>query len=1078
MEQEIKFLELSEIESNDLLAFDEVLSNYDALNKNPGDARRLNKFIIRCLISIGGKPDVALECNDDNVEENAKNGLDHFYELKNKPTLAICYLRLISSNAFKWVSEHPWRPKVLNFLDNVFEQDLYKEWKINIKDQSHEKIKHLEETIPEREKLLDRVLSSMTSLERVPKSRGELMKVLNDKTGKVLFHPFFPNNFVALLSDVFDRYQEYLDQRDTIKIISCYNEALKANDQLIDQLNNFGTTYCKELALKFGETIEKYLREDIKTNKAAQPANVSIRASKKNYPLHNVGKKINIDFFINNEGPGYAYDAKIEIIEIESKIKFDIPIVYIGQVLPNETRPIQIQAEVLEVCSEVEGLLNLIWRNFDSEINNKVLDIKLTAQRTDINWEDLETTDPYSLHPIIDKKNLVGRKDVLTRLIASTNSPNIGSNIIKGQKRVGKTSIAKVLQDMLDKNEFLVVYIETGDFNTPSPDTTIMSLGQRLCEKLFELDRRIDFIDIPSFDIGFSPICKFVDEINKYLPEKKIVFIIDEFDELNIDLYFKNIWGTPFFSTLRSLSSREFVGFVLVGGEKMDLILENQGIQLNKWGVIPVDYFIKEKDWLDYTDLIKRPVEEFLEFSDEAIQELHTLTAGNPYFTKLICQHIFRAAIKSRDCSICQMEVVNAVDHALLEINSNTFQHFWDDRIFFTDVKATEISLRRRRILIALADILRTSEFASGLSLRNHQLLRNSYHLESDIKEFVTRQVLNGEIIGSFDDNRYNFKINLFHLWMKNRGIHEIISTFSDLDAALKEKQNSEELKVKSEQLVALASDWGLYKGRHITTENIRAWLDQFNELTEQKSMFSILKGVRFFTNSFLREKMNEAHKIAMRSITKRIAYGQKKRDDILVSYLDSIENSGAGIARLYADETKISVGNLVEKGKLGSKLEESDQIQAIVFLDDFVGTGNQAVENLTEIYQSIGSIVKKKEIKIIFIVMVAVIDGWNYLNESIKGFDIEIETHYCDLLCDNDKYFSNSSKIFLDEDSRVLAKSIAEKYGKQIVTNNPLGYGNLGVGVVFEHGCPNDSLPILWAEKTSPHWFPLFKRL
>jgi len=109
---------------------------------------------------------------------------------------------------------------------------------------------------------------------------------------------------------------------------------------------------------------------------------------------------------------------------------------------------------------------------------------------------------------------------------------------------------------------------------------------------------------------------------------------------------------------------------------------------------------------------------------------------------------------------------------------------------------------------------------------------------------------------------------------------------------------------------------------------------------------------------------------------------------------------------------------------------------------------------------------------------MVAVIDGWNYLNESIKGFDIEIETHYCDLLCDNDKYFSNSSKIFLDEDSRVLAKSIAEKYGKQIVTNNPLGYGNLGVGVVFEHGCPNDSLPILWAEKTSPHWFPLFKRL
>ncbi len=54
-------------------------------------------------------------------------------------------------------------------------------------------------------------------------------------------------------------------------------------------------------------------------------------------------------------------------------------------------------------------------------------------------------------------------------------------------------------------------------------------------------------------------------------------------------------------------------------------------------------------------------------------------------------------------------------------------------------------------------------------------------------------------------------------------------------------------------------------------------------------------------------------------------------------------------------------------------------------------------------------------------------------------------------------------------------AMEIAKEKGAISEPRLPLGYGGTELAVVFERGCPNNSVPILWGEATTPKWMALF---
>src|SRR5690606_4940963 len=145
------------------------------------------------------------------------------------------------------------------------------------------------------------------------------------------------------------------------------------------------------------------------------------------------------------------------------------------------------------------------------------------------------------------------------------------------------------------------------------------------------------------------------------------------------------------FLTIRSISAKAQFGFILVGGEKMESILSCQGDALNKFQAVRVDYFDRNNQWMDYQELVRRPVLQHIDFTEEAIHELYEQTAGNPYFTVLLCRELYKVMVARRDNHVSGDEVREVVQNALSELRSNSFQHFWEDGIFESGANAERV---------------------------------------------------------------------------------------------------------------------------------------------------------------------------------------------------------------------------------------------------------------------------------------------------------------------------------------------------------------------------------------------------
>ena len=297
----------------------------------------------------------------------------------------------------------------------------------------------------------------------------------------------------------------------------------------------------------------------------------------------------------------------------------------------------------------------------------------------------------------------------------------------------------------------------------------------------------------------------------------------------------------------------------------------------------------------------------------------------------------------------------------------------------------------------------------------------------------------------------------------------------------MQDRQAEEVQRIKPDEVLSLTQKWKTYKGQAITEDKVRAWLEQFGGPKEQRCMLKLLEGLRFYGTDVIRVRMAEAHTIVKRDIIWEVATGKSgkeaKRSDILISYLDGPAKSGAFLARIYADEARVYADNVVERKALLDVISNSTTIKALVFVDDLVGTGQSASDYLKSADTELGSILNAQRIKCYFITAVAYVDGWKKVEEITKELKMKLEAHACEILENSTRCFSDSSEIYQDGTDRDYAKRLAILYGSQLVKRNPLGFGDLELAVVFERGCPNNTLPILWEDSGKPKWIPLFKR-
>jgi hypothetical protein len=995
----------------------------------------------------------------------------------NRSVLAACLWRMLPEPHLNWLGEPPWRAKVVQTLESL-DLTLIRDLRWDTGAQSHEKLEKLATAAADQERKFNALLQTLTSLDRVKDFRKRFMEFIRKDSAKILIFDFISTYVLNNLSDLFESVEDYIDARSGTSVIPAYDIAIYQGIQLEKTTSDKNYIYDSLIKNNLSNKIINLIQEDFSSNDAIRPTALTLRLLFKKYPLHEVNASIELGLILKNEGPGYGHGIELEIVS-DVLVSTGLSTRYVGRLAAQEAMLIDVPMRTEVSVASANLLADVTWQNSDQSQGSLSEQLTIDAQRPDIDWTRLSLTDPYSLEPTVDEHELVGRRDVLTRLISRTRSSNVGSTILQGQKRVGKTSIARALQSRLCQEGDIVLYREAGDYMDRDPERSVATLGSMICSDLIASDSRLSHLNRPSFSPGsLQPLTEFLDAAIKLIPEKRIIIVIDEFDASPLGLYLRSPSGEPFFYSLRASSSRPPIGYILVGGENMNKILEYRGVVLNKWNTISVDYFSREDGWKDYIDLVQRPVAGIIEYDQDAIATLHEETAGNPFFTKLICQCLLQYAISAHDCYITRREVLKAVDQVAQDDHRNKFQHFWDDAILEEDIKRSEaISIQRRRILIAVSEGLKASGYCGHRELLAHPLLKGLDNVERDVEELLNRRVL---VQHTKSEQRvYDFKVALFRRWMHARGVGDIITTFPDLDDELERRKEEQRIRIRPDELIQLVKKWPHFKGRVVTDVQVRAWIEQESDARDQRALFELLNGVIFYPDSFIRDKLADLDKAVRNGLAPWVRDRKVKRSDILVSYLDGLDKSGAHLARLYAEVGSIYTDNVVEPSRISDTLGKRDNIQALVFVDDFVGTGKSAKEYLTKIDKSIAQIANEKGIKIVFGAVVAFHSGWSLLEQHVDTLSIgpRIVLHRSIMLEETEKCFSSQATNFSSAEYRQRARRIASHWGNILEKKCPLGFGALELGLVFEHTCPNNSLPILWSESTSPRWVPLFKR-
>ena len=244
---------------------------------------------------------------------------------------------------------------------------------------------------------------------------------------------------------------------------------------------------------------------------------------------------------------------------------------------------------------------------------------------------------------------------------------------------------------------------------------------------------------------------------------------------------------------------------------------------------------------------------------------------------------------------------------------------------------------------------------------------------------------------------------------------------------------------------------------------NVLNWLMQFNNE-------DIELGIRVIKNLNVIgfEDLNTALTIAYSKLERMaIDKGTKiNNKNTLFAGIGDSAKSGAMIGYNFRIINELSEDNFINDDSL--KYLEEGLIDNIVLIDDIVGTGKQATDEIKSLTEKVIPLGVKN---IFLLTAVGMKEGIKKISDDTKAYVFSaFEYTELDTVTCLDAPFYDG----IPHEARLETKRRLEYYGK-ITNSATLGYGGIGALIAFYYNTPNISLPIIWGSKNS--WIPLFKR-
>lgn len=803
--------------------------------------------------------------------------------------------------------------------------------------------------------------------------------------------------------------------------------------------------------------------------------------AEKKYPIHRVDEFITITVPMHNVGPGMATDMYVEIdCGTNSSIILDVEEIRLGDIPPGEFS-ISFKAMVCTASKAVDMAMEVTWGQLFGDTNSVAFDLRLEAQDSEINWAELEKSDPFSLE-VADSTQFVGRTAKVQAIGNRLLKEQMSSTYVTGQKRVGKTSLAKAVLRYVsaqsnDKKTYETMYLEWGEYSTDDAKSTVMCLGEQINIFLKQHLPREVILPQANFSGSLAPLNVTARALETHAPKLRFVIVLDEFDEIHPEMYRYGALAEVFFANLRTLAARKNLAFLLVGGEKMPFIIGAQGDQLNKFVREPLDYFLRSDEWSDFVELVTGPTRDSLNWEEAALNELFTLTHGHPYYTKLLCSKVFTNAVMQRDTEVISSDVRRALRGRISELDTNSFAHFWKDGINSEREAAEIIELKRLRTLVAYGRASRL-----GVTTKEAicaEIVSANMHPQEAIPiidDFCRRDIMIDQ------DEQYAIQVPVFSRWLLDVGISKLISSTLADDLEATQRIHNDTAYVKATEIEAVVKHWPLYRGSQITGESVRAWLEQVCDAQEQRILFTIIQNLRFVTPAQIGEALKNAHSRIIGKIAPPLTRETKieKRRDLLVTYLDGVGKSGATYARAYAKENGLLMERVMERSRAQRRLAgDGESPNAVVLVDDVAGTGKTLSELLKEFLEESASNFVSNSITLAIVLIFASEEAQERISNVLKKYpDVKSHIYVNEIIGDNHRAFTEKDRgVWQSEDLRDKAKALCINLGTGLY-KDPLGFGSQALMIAFPETCPNNSLPIIFSSKSGgKNWNALLPR-
>ena len=809
-------------------------------------------------------------------------------------------------------------------------------------------------------------------------------------------------------------------------------------------------------------------------------ANIRLALEKQQHPLNVARRGVPLRIQLTNSGTATASEIHVEIEADRKEVAIRPSAIRLAKMGPEEQIWQDVVMDIADPVSAAELACLYHWKDPSGVQRVGDESVKLTAQR-DVDWAKAQAN-PYSLRSITSQERLVGRDDDLEALRIGIEGTQ--SFCITGQKRVGKTSVARVLlKEFRDNTGHVAVYLTFGDLVATSWCELIYSLYEAIADELGDVTTgsRVELPPVEEFVVKQARYNRaFLRQLGSSLEGMKVLCIIDDFDEIDEGLY-KGDDAKELFLRLRTLIDRGDFSFVMVGSEKLPDVLRHQGERLNQVQQHSLNYF---RDKSSLRRLVVEPALPYLEYSEEAIDEIWEYSAGNPYYATQICVRVYGDMVTKRDHHVCPSDVQRNVNAICQDSNVSTFQHFWTDGVFEGGREMARLQYLNAAILTACARVRREKGAQRGVqrkalmaepSLGSYDPAQIRFRLDNLVDRDVLVETTGG----------VRLRVPLFEKWLLARGEAAVRASFSE--EALEVSVAPSIGKPAPRRIVEVGRDL-VYQGAPLTEDRVRTWLDQFGRGENQDLALRLLESLKskgYYSEASVYSRCKTLHELILQEFASGGAFAkvvEKRRiKNVFVSHFEGEGRSGGRILHVYRNANALVaslVGSMDEATRFVKGHAEKDRACAVVFVDDFVGTGGSCIDGLKLFQGKLNAVGMRLDR---LVVGVAALVGVRAGVDAVRANDyIDCHVVTTDELGPEAQAFAAQGGVFEEEEDRNAARRLCEGIGRVLEPKQPLGFGDCQALVCFSHRCPNNTLPIFYKKGMmyqGREWIPLFPR-